>query len=351
MENARIDSASPQEIARRDHQTPKENISSFTLSLTDFRRTGADLHRPECVLTTRSGELYVSDERGGVTRIAPDGSMTFYSGKTADAQTLAANGFAMLADGSFLIAPLIGGGVFRLHRNGQAEMFLHEADGKTLCCPNFVLLDDLGRIWICCLTQQLRTKVSCYSRDRRDGYIVLVDKKGARIVADNIGFPNEVRIDPTGQYLYTNETLAARLLRYRIHPDGSLGSPETIVQFDESYLFDGFALDSTGSAWITALVSNRLLHVGTDGEVKLLIEDSDPEQLARLTVMQKTTGVPKSLIYEEHGATLRNPSSLAFGGPDLKTAYIGSLMGSEILSFRTPVAGMKPAHWDFGPFN
>jgi sugar lactone lactonase YvrE len=326
------------------------DIQAFSLRATDLDHIGSGLRRPECVLTTECGDLYVSDERGGVTRISPDGTMRLFAGQSEDGQNLAANGFAMLPDGSFLIAPLIGGGIYKLRRNGEAEMFLQEVEGRTLTCPNFVLLDDEQRIWICCLTQQDRKTVQCYARDRRDGYIVLVDKRGARIVADHIGYPNEVRIDPTGRYLYTNETLAARLLRYEIRDDGSLGPAETVIEFDESNLFDGFTLDSAGGAWITALVSNRLWHVTPDGNCQLLIEDAHEEQLSRLTRLQKTSGVPRTLIYEEHGSVLRNISSVAFGGPDMKTAYMGSLMGDRIHSFRSPVAGMVPAHWRFGPF-
>jgi len=323
------------------------SVKDLTLRFTDFTMVGADLRRPECVLTTLQGDLYVSDERGGVTCIKPDGSCRLYAGHTTDAQTLAANGFAMLNDGSFLIAPLSGGGVFQLDRNGQARMFLPEADGVTLHCPNFVLRDTLERIWICCLTRHDRTTLKTYQRDRRDGFIVLADHRGARIVADGIGFPNEVRIDPTGRYLYTNETLRGTLLRYPLAADGSLGAPETIVAMDESNMFDGFTLDREGGAWLTALVSNRLWHVATNGATRLLIEDSHPEQLALLIEQQKTTGVQKSIIYEERGSKLRNISSVAFGGPDLKTAYLGSLMGDRILSFVVPVAGMKPAHWEF----
>ena len=85
-------------------------------------------------------------------------------------------------------------------------------------------------------------------------------------------------------------------------------------------------------------------------EPRVLIEDSDPEQLARLTAMLRTTGVRRSLLYEERGRTLMNISLVAFGGADLKTAYLGSLMGDELLGFRAPVAGMMPGHWNFGPF-
>ena len=193
-------------------------MHQFRLALSDFGRVGSGLRRPECVLTTASGDLYVSDERGGVTQISPDGSTRLFFGKTPDGRPLAANGFALMEDGSFLIAPLCGGAVYRLHRSGRVETFLDTVEGRPLDCPNFVLLDDRGRIWICCLTQQPRSSLQSYRRDRRDGYIVLVDDHGARIVADHIGYPNEVRIDPTGRYLYTNETLAARLLRFSLAP-------------------------------------------------------------------------------------------------------------------------------------
>ena len=44
---------------------------------------------------------------------------------------------------------------------------------------------------------------------------------------------------------------------------------------------------------------------------------------------------------------LKNISSLAFGGPDLRTAYLGCLLGDSLMSFRSPVAGQPPTHWYF----
>jgi len=38
-------------------------------------------------------------------------------------------------------------------------------------------------------------------------------------------------------------------------------------------------------------------------------------------------------------------SSVTFGGPDLKTAYIGSLRGTSIPYFQSPVAGLPMVHW------
>ena len=38
-------------------------------------------------------------------------------------------------------------------------------------------------------------------------------------------------------------------------------------------------------------------------------------------------------------------ASVTFGGPDLHTVYIGSLMGHRLPCFRSPVAGLPMVHW------
>jgi hypothetical protein len=39
-------------------------------------------------------------------------------------------------------------------------------------------------------------------------------------------------------------------------------------------------------------------------------------------------------------------ASITFGGPDLRTVYLGSLRGSTLPSFRSPVAGLPMVHWE-----
>jgi hypothetical protein len=38
-------------------------------------------------------------------------------------------------------------------------------------------------------------------------------------------------------------------------------------------------------------------------------------------------------------------ASVTFGGPDLQTAYIGSLKGKRIPYFRAPAPGLPMVHW------
>ena len=45
------------------------SAKSFALDLSELQFVGNNLARPESVLTMKDGTLYVSDARGGVTRI------------------------------------------------------------------------------------------------------------------------------------------------------------------------------------------------------------------------------------------------------------------------------------------
>jgi hypothetical protein len=75
---------------------------------------GAGLHRPECVVIDRDRSLYVPDWRGGVTRIATDGSQQTWLARDPPVE-LRPNGIEILPDGSFLLANLgDAGGVWRL---------------------------------------------------------------------------------------------------------------------------------------------------------------------------------------------------------------------------------------------
>jgi hypothetical protein len=45
--------------------------------------------------------------------------------------------------------------------------------------------------------------------------------------------------------------------------------------------------------------------------------------------------------------TLRNISSIAFAGPDRRSAVLGCLLGDRLATLRLPVAGVAPTHWNF----
>jgi gluconolactonase len=116
-------------------------IKEFRLDLSELTYTGHDLVRPESILAKPNGTLWVSDGRGGVTRIDPDGQQTFLSGLGGEP-----NGLAMADDGSMFVANIGTGTIQKLHLDGHSEKFLTEVDGVKLTSANYVFLDKVTNL-------------------------------------------------------------------------------------------------------------------------------------------------------------------------------------------------------------
>jgi sugar lactone lactonase YvrE len=319
-------------------------MSGLTISLDDVAELGAGLVRPECVLCTAAGNVYTSDWRGGIACTRSDGGHVLI-GRPATTETppFKPNGFALRRDGSFLFANLgADGGVWQLARDGTITPFLLEVDGLALPQCNFVLVDSADRVWIS-VSHGRRPREP--RADLADGVLVLADGRGARVAADGFAWTNECRVDATGRFLYVNETFGRRLTRFRLGPDGTLAGRETVATFGAGTFPDGLAADAEGGMWVTSVVSNRVIRVMPDGAAHVVLEDLEPEHVARVERAFAARQLTLDMIHESRARKLRNVSSLAFGGPDLRTAYLGCLSGDRLATFRSPVAGAPPAHW------
>ncbi|MGE0699306.1 MAG: SMP-30/gluconolactonase/LRE family protein [Hyphomicrobiaceae bacterium] len=315
-------------------ETPLVPLSAITW-------IGEGLARPECVLTTAKGEVFVGDHHAGIAEIgkakrhivgAPPGFLP--------------NGVAMTRGREFLIANLgPGGGVWRL--DGDWRLFPHllEADGELLRVCNFVGVDRDRTEWISVSTRAYPRELSFHPR-HADGFIVRRDAEGAHIVADGIGFTNECRVDPTGRWLYVNETCAKRISRFPI-VGKSLGRRETVHAFGPGEFPDGFAFDCEGGVWVACVCANRLIRIETSGRRTLVLDDADPSDVA--FAESYFNGGRRGRAHIEVGArrSLKNIASVAFGGPDLRTVYMGNLAGDRIPTFRSPIAGAEPVQWRF----
>ncbi len=318
------------------------------LSADSVRCIGAGLVRPECVLATASGHVFVSDWRGGVSEINPDGQVRFHHGQAPDGVALKPNGIALLSDGSFLLAQLgdADGGVYRLERSGVVTPWLLEVEGVALAPTNFVLPDAEGRFWITVSTRR-RPRDVAYRPNGGDGFIVLVDKRGARVVADGLGYTNEVAIHPSGRWLYVNETFARRLSRFALATDGALGPRETVTEFGAGTFPDGLAFDEEGCAWVVSVVSNRLIRVAPDGKPTIWFEDSDAEHLAWVEAAFAAGTMGRPHLDRASTGQLKNISSIAFTGADRRTAVLGCLQGDQLVTLPLPAAGVCPPHWNY----
>ncbi len=316
-------------------------IKEFRLGLSELTFTGHDLVRPESVLVRPDGTLLVSDGRGGITRIDPDGQQEFLGGLGGEP-----NGIALMDDGSILVANIAIGGIQKLHPDGRTEEFLTEVDGVKLTSANYVFVDSKNRIWMAFSTRESSWWPAA-AHPRPDGYIVLLDEKGPRIIRDDIYFTNEIRLDAKEEYLYVAETMKNHIVRFRVRPDGSLGDKEAVGpdNLGVGAAVDGFALDSQGNVWVTTVLRNGVGIITPDGDYHVVFEDANDALLATFEKKIADGQAEPADMAAAAGKTLQLVTSIAFGGPDLQTVYVGSLGMSRLPTFRSPVPGLAMRHW------
>jgi gluconolactonase len=317
---------------------------------------GHDLQRPECILAEPDGTLWSADARGGVMRIDPDGRQTLIAQAVVepagDAGSVSRyilegtlpNGLAFDARGDFIIANFGTDAIERMTRSGESTTLYTEIEGRPIGKANFALADSRGRIWVTVHTRQQPWTISVNEKTP-DGYIALLDDSGARIVADGFVGTNEIRFDRDEEWLYVGESNARHISRLRVADDGSLHDREVYGPEDLGGVPDGFAFDSAGNLWITLVNADRLIALTPELELLTLLDDGDPEGVAAFDEAFFAGTMTPEVLGGGRGTLAPLMASVTFGGPDLQTVYIGSLMGNTLPAFRSPVPGLPLAHW------
>jgi sugar lactone lactonase YvrE len=318
------------------------SLNDFTLNLSELHFVHEGLSRPESILAEKNGTLWTSDNRGGVTRIGPDGAMQTIGSLGGDP-----NGLAMDAAGNIYIANIEDGNVYKMDQEGNTEVILSEVDGQPLGAVNYVFIDSQDRLWLSVSTRAMPWFISVASGGLEDGYIILLDENGPRIVADGIRFTNEIRLDAEEKYLYAAETMGRRILRYAVQPDGSLGEAEPFGpdNLGVGGYPDGFTFDAEGNIWVTLILRNGVGIITPDGDFHTVFEDVNEPALAAAVDLINQNALSPEAMFACVGSTLQFPASLTFAGPDLKTVYLGSLAMPHLVTFQSPVPGLPMRHW------
>jgi gluconolactonase len=331
-------------------------LLGWTLDRAAIKTVGHDLQRPECILAERDGTLWSADARGGVMRIAPDGAQELiaqvgHAGIDRDNPTslilggsTLPNGIAMNRDGDFLIANFGTDAIEYMDRKGRSRTLYTQLDGRPLGKVNFVLCDSRDRIWFT-VTTRLQPWTRSINEKVPDGYVGLIDERGIRIVADGFVGTNEIRFDAREEMLYVVESNARRISRLRAREDGSLFGREVFGPSDLKGTPDGFAFDAYGNLWVTIVQTDRLIALTPEGEVLVLLDDCDPQQAQIYDSHFYAGTMTPEIMAATQGGIAPWMASVTFGGADLGTVYLGSLRGTTIPYFKSPVPGLALAHW------
>jgi sugar lactone lactonase YvrE len=333
-------------------------ILDFGIDPAALRYIGSGLQRPECILAERDGTLWAADARGGVIKLSPDGeqqiiaqkqSENFHGASTEATRYLEGtlpNGLAFTRDGDILISNFGTDCLQLMSRDGTTNVLADSIDGEAIGKVNFVMRDSKDRIWIT-ISTRVRNWMHALRTDLADGYLARFENGAFRIVADGFRFTNEIRFDAKEEFLYVVETTGGCITRLRID---DRGEPHDREIFGPSTLGrgawpDGIAFDSFGNLWGTLVYSDKLFVLTPKGDMRVLLDEGDPQKVEALEQEFRANHVTAETLFATGRGVAPWMASVTFGGPDLRTVYIGSLKGTRIPYFQAPVAGLPMVHW------
>jgi sugar lactone lactonase YvrE len=202
------------------------------------------------------GKLWFSDMQGlHVMTVDLDG-------KTKKIVEVAASpsGLGWLPDGRLLVVSMMDRRLLRLDPSGLVET----ADLTNLASfhCNDMVVDQQGRAYIGNFGFDLAANAPV-----KPAEIVLVTPDGyARIVAEDVYFPNGTVITPDGRTLILAETWGNCLTAFDIESDGTLINRRTWANLEGAYP-DGICLDAEGAIWVAAPHPGEVLRVQEGGNI------------------------------------------------------------------------------------
>ena len=155
-----------------------------------------------------------------------------------------------------------------------------------------------------------------------------------------------MRLDAREEWLYIVETTGKRVSRMRVAADGALSGREVFGPSSLGTGFpDGIAFDAFGNLWCTMVMADRLIAITPEREVIEFMDDGNAAATAELERHFAAGTVTTDILMRARGTVAPRMASVTFGGADLATSYIGSLVGTRSPFFRAPVPGLPMVHW------
>jgi gluconolactonase len=293
------------------------------------------LQFPEGPVCMPDGTVIVVELMGGcITRVHPDGKK-----ETVATPGGSPNGAAVGPDGALYVCNSGGWDFYELmgmkiprtelpahHSGGRIErididsgdvkVLYTECDGHKLIGPNDIVFDAEGGMWF---TDHARRE----GRVQHIGAIYYAQPDGSSIkeVIFPSDGPNGIGLSPDGTRLYAAETHTGRVYAWDITAPGEVATNEAgatgslLCGLPDMQLFDSLGVDSDGNVVVATLVTGALTVISPEGKV----------------LDQVLTGDPMT-------------TNVAWGGDDLKTAYVTCSGTGRLISLPWPRPGL-PLHF------
>jgi gluconolactonase len=214
-------------------------------------------------------------EQGCITQISPDGR-----GLRGVAKTGRPNGLAVDREGFIWAAESKTPSLLRVTLDGKVELIATGCDGEPFLFPNDLCFGPDGAIYLTDSGIHIDRfapggKIrSDYLDLGYDGRVYRIDPqtRGVRKLDSNLKFTNGIAFGPDG-YLYVNETLTGKVLRYPWQDGGHLGPREDFGNVDDPSGPpgwrgpDGMAFGADGNLYVAVFNQRDVTVLGPDGSV------------------------------------------------------------------------------------
>lgn len=210
----------------------------------------------------------------------------------------------------------IGGSLQRVDlQTGKIETVFEKCGDNPLKGPNDLVFDKQGGLWFTDLGKRR-------ARDLDVGAFYYMKPGGSELVEGMHGMlpANGIGLSPDEKTVYVAETPTARLWAYDISEPGEI-KPGPMIYRGESgrpiaglggyQMFDSLGVEASGNVCVATLVSGCISVIAPDGKLVEQIPTGD-----------------------------RVTTNIAFGGPDLKTAYITLSGRGELIAMDWPRGGL-----------
>jgi len=301
--------------------------------------TERSLVRPEDGVMLADGTLLIADQVHGLVALDSAGAKRPFGDFSSAGyvheppeRSAGPNGVSMEPDGiHVLVADILTGAIYRINTETEQVVRIHQHEFGA----NSARRDSSGAVWF---SQSTRNRAGPDSEARMfaavdegplDGALFRLPPPAdgstesvAELKLSGLTFGNGVAIDEARGQIYVAETMANRIIGYRLSvADGRLSEGRVVAELPSP---DNIELDQAGRLWVASPIANALLVV-------------DPDSGAWSTAFYPETAEHQQLMIEWQRRGQTGESRLAVMGPDMWAPLPGLFTGLILTTEGGPI--------------
>jgi gluconolactonase len=246
----------------------------------------------------KDGNLYAVNylKEGTIGKITPTASSSIFIELTNGS---IGNGIRFSSKGEMLVADYTKHNILKVDmETKQLSVYAHDS---MMNQPNDIAIDREDRLYASDPNWKAGT-----------GRIWRIDTDGKMtLLEDSMGTTNGIEVSPDEKTLYVNESVQRKVWAYDLSASGAISNKRLLIEFPD-FGMDGMRCDVDGNLYITRYGKGVVAKVSPKGEL-----------LKEIKLLGK------------------NPSNIAFGGPDGRTAYVTLQDRGNVETFRVEAPGRE----------